>query len=183
MATLMQKQYKEQVAPALQKQFGYDNVMQIPGLEKVVLNVGVGTKSNYNVETVVENLKKITGQNPIKTLAKKSISNFKVREGEVVGLKITLRGKRMYEFVERLVHVTLPRVHDFRGLALNGFDRNGNYTLGLRDQLAFPEIKAESLDQLHGVQVTISTTAQSAQEGEALLRSLGFPLQETKEKK
>lgn len=179
----MRQLYKEKVAPQLRTQFGYGNIMQTPAIEKVVINVGAGTKSDYNVDAVAENLKKITGQAPVKTLAKKSISNFKIRKGQVIGLKVTLRGKRMYEFLDRLVHITLPRVHDFRGLPVKGFDRQGNYTIGMKDQLAFPEIKAESIEQLHGLEIVITTSAANAEEGYELLKGLGFPLQEKTSKK
>lgn len=185
MPSLSMQQYKERVIPAMQEKFGYTNPMMMPRIEKVVINVGAGTRTNYNLDAVVENLKKITGQAAVRTLAKKSISNFKIREGQPIGARVTLRGERMYQFLDRLVHVTLPRVHDFRGLSATAFDRQGNYTIGFRDQLAFPEIKAEGMDQLHGLQVVITTTAKSPEEGYELLAQMGFPLQErpTKKKK
>src|SRR5690606_18320966 len=148
MPSRLQQLYKEKIVPAMQEKFSYANPMQIPKIEKIVLNVGAGTKSNYNVAAVKENLRKITGQQPVETLAKKSISNFKSREGQVIGLKVTLRGQRMYEFIDRLVSVALPRVHDFRGLSATAFDKQGNYSIGMKDQLAFPEIKAEGIEQL-----------------------------------
>lgn len=183
MSSRLQQHYKEQVAPALKEKFGYSNIMQIPRIEKVVLNVGVSAKGDDNLDAIEENLKKITGQLPTKTFARKSISNFKLREGQQVGFKVTLRGKRMYEFIDRLVTLTLPRVHDFRGLSAKAFDRQGNYTVGFKDQLAFPEIKAESIEQLHGLEVVIQTSAGSVDEGYELLSLMGFPLQEKKGKK
>ena len=176
------EQYRKNIVPALKQLFKYENVMQVPRVEKVVLNVGAGTRSNYNVDAVIENVKKITGQTPIKTTAKKAISNFKTRQGQVIGLKVTLRGKRMYEFIDRLVNLALPRVHDFRGLSATAFDRQGNYTLGMKDQLAFPEIKAEGIEQLHGLEIVIQTSAKNPHEGYELLKGLGFPLQERKAK-
>ena len=183
MNSLLKQLYQAKVAPELKDKFSYSNVMQVPAIEKVTINVGAGTKSDYNIDTVSDNLAKITGQVPVKTLAKKSISNFKIRDGQPIGVKVTLRGNRMYEFLDRLVHVTLPRVHDFRGLLVKAFDRQGNYTIGLKDQLAFPEIKAEAMDQLHGLEVVITTSAPDAEQGYALLKGLGFPIQERKTKK
>lgn len=182
MASVIQKLYKEKASPALQAAFKYGNVMEIPKIEKVVINVGAGTKHDFNLEMIAENLKKITGQAPAKTLSKKSISNFKLREGQQIGWKVTLRGGRMYDFIDRLVHVTLPRVHDFRGLSPDAFDKQGNYTIGMKDQLAFPEVKAESMDQLHGIEIVIVTTAKNPEEGTALLKELGFPLKEKNKK-
>lgn len=174
----MSDNYKKNVAPALKEKFGYVNVMQVPAIEKITINVGAGTKSEYNIEAVEENLKRITGQAPVKTLARKAVSNFKIREGQPIGLKVTLRGPRMYQFLDRLINVTLPRVHDFRGLKATAFDRQGNYTLGMKDQLAFPEIKAESIEQLHGLEVVITTSAPTPEQGYDLLKGLGFPLEE-----
>lgn len=183
MTTLTQQLYKEKVAPALKEKFQYANVMEVPTIEKITINVGAGTKTEYNLDAVAENLAKITGQQPVQTLAKKSISNFKIRDGQPIGLKVTLRGPRMYEFIDRLVHITFPRVHDFRGLSSKAFDRQGNYAIGFKDQLAFPEIKAEGIDQLHGLEVVITTSAPNAEQGYELLKGLGFPIQERKTKK
>lgn len=180
MTTRLQKLYQEKAAPALKEKFKYGNVMEIPKIEKVVINVGISPQSGYNLEAIEENLKKITGQAPVKTLAKKSISNFKIRKGQVLGLKLTLRGPRMYEFIDRLVNVALPRAHDFRGLSAKGFDKQGNYSIGLKDQLAFPEIKAEGMEQLHGLEISVQTSANSVEEGYELLKQLGFPLKELK---
>lgn len=167
----------------MQEKFSYANPMNVPKIEKIILNVGAGTKSNYNVASVKENLRKITGQQPVETKAKKSISNFKSREGQVIGMKVTLRGGRMYEFIDRLVNVALPRVHDFRGLSATAFDKQGNYSIGMRDQLAFPEIKAEGIEQLHGLQITVRTSAENPDQAYELLKQFGFPLQPKPEKK
>jgi len=180
MPSLMKKLYQEKAVPALQAKFKYSNPMEIPAIEKVVINVGAGIKHDYNLEMIAENLKKITGQAPVTTQAKKSISNFKLRQGQTIGLKVTLRGNRMYEFLDRLVHATLPRVHDFRGLSPKAFDKQGNYTIGMKDQLAFPEVKAESIEQLHGLEIVLVTSAKKEEEGLALLTELGFPLKEKK---
>lgn len=177
------QRYHEVVIPAMKEKFKYENPMQVPRVEKVVLNVGAGTRSGYNIDAVMENLRKITGQQPVKTLAKKSISNFKSRQGQVIGLKVTLRGGRMYEFMDRLVNIALPRVHDFRGLRSTGFDKQGNYSMGMKDQLAFPEIKAEGIEQLHGLQITVQTTAKNPEQSYELLKLFGFPLQEPVKRK
>jgi len=177
MPARLQQHYQEKVAPALQAKFGYKNVMQTPQIKKVVLNVGVNVKAENKVEVIDENLKKISGQAPIKTFARQSISNFKLREDQHVGFKVTLRGKRMYEFIDRLITLTLPRVHDFRGLSPKSFDRQGNYSIGFKDQLAFPEITSESIEQLHGLEVVIQTSANNQEEGYELLTLMGFPLQ------
>lgn len=183
MSTRLQQRYSKVIVPAMKEKFKYENPMQVPRVEKVVLNVGAGTRSNYNIDAVVENMRKITGQQPVKTLAKKSISNFKSRQGQVIGLKVTLRGARMYEFMDRLVNISLPRVHDFRGLPATGFDRQGNYSVGMKDQLAFPEIKAEGIEQLHGLQITVQTTAKNSEQSYELLKLFGFPLQEPVKRK
>lgn len=183
MTNRLLQRYNEVVVPAMKEKYNYDNPMQVPRVEKVVLNVGAGTRSNYNIDAVTDNLRKITGQQPVKTLAKKSISNFKSRLGQVIGLKVTLRGRRMYEFMDRLVNVALPRVHDFRGLSATGFDKQGNYSMGMKDQLAFPEIKAEGIEQLHGLQITVQTTAKNPEQSYELLKLFGFPLQEPKKRK
>jgi large subunit ribosomal protein L5 len=183
MATRLQQRYNETIIPAMKEKYAYPNPMQVPRLEKVVFNVGAGTRSGYNIDAVIDNLRKITGQQPVKSLAKQSISNFKTRKGQVIGVKVTLRGKRMYEFVDRFVNIALPRVHDFRGLPSGGFDQQGNYSVGLKDQLAFPEIKAEATEQLHGLQITFRTTAKDSEQAYDLLKLFGFPLQEAKRKK
>lgn len=171
------EQYKQDIAPKLQEQFSYANVMAIPRVIKVTLNVGVGrhSKDSAYIEGVVETLRRITGQQPVITKARKSIASFKIREGAPVGVTVTLRGARMYDFLEKLVHVTFPRVRDFRGISTKSFDKTGNYTVGIKEHTAFPEISAEDLDKIHGLEVSITTTAKTAPEGEALLRLMGFP--------
>jgi len=173
----LQEFYKKQVIPELKKQFAYKNDLQVPKLEKVVLNVGLskGLKEASFMEVVEDTLIRISGQKPVKTKAKKSISNFKIRKGLVIGMKVTLRGKRMYDFVDKLIKVTLPRVRDFRGLDLKTLDKEGNLNIGIKEHLAFPEIKADEIEKMHGLEVTIVTTAQTKEEGQALLIALGFP--------
>lgn len=172
--------YLKTVVPALKKEFGYTNIMAVPKVTKVVLNIGAGKSlvdSKY-LETMEDTLQRITGQRPIKTKAKKSIAGFKIREGMVVGLKITLRGRRMWDFVDKLVGVTLPRVRDFRGISPKSFDGQGNYSLGIKEHIAFPEIRSDEVERLHGVQITIGTTAKSSSEALFLLKSLGFPFKD-----
>lgn len=175
-ANLYEK-YKKEVVPALQKEFGYKNIMQVPKIKKVVINAGIGrfVKEPRYIDNVESTLSKITGQKPMRTKAKKSISNFKIREGMEIGVAVTLRGARMYQFLDKLIAITLPRVRDFRGLSDKSFDRNGNYTMGFKENLAFPEIKAEELEKIHGLQVIINTNAKNKAEGKALLVNLGFP--------
>lgn len=166
------------------KVFGYKNVMAVPRITKVVINVGAGkalTDASY-LEIIENNLKKITGQKPIKTRAKKSISSFKIREGMVIGFKVTLRGERMRDFVQKLVEITLPRVHDFRGLDKKGFDGHGNYSLGLKECTAFPEVSSEQLEKNHGLEAVIATTAKTDKEGLELLQLLGLPFKKDDKK-
>lgn len=174
--------YKTKIVPELKKQFNYKNAMQVPKLEKVVLNAGLskGLKDASFIETVESTLTRITGQKPLRTKAKKSISNFKIRQGMVVGMKVTLRGKRMYDFVEKLVKVTLPRVRDFRGLSTAILDKNGNLNIGIREHIAFPEIKADEIEKLHGLEIAIVTTAKNKVESQALFAALGFPFKSEK---
>ena len=178
--TTLLAQYRDQAIPALKAKFGYANVMQVPKLDKVVVNVGYGrhVKEKSYVEHVEKVLAAITGQKPIHHRARKSISNFKIRLGQPVGVSVTLRGKSMYEFVFKLIHLTLPRVRDFRGLPKTSCDPQGNYTIGFKEQLPFPEVTAEMSDIVHGLEVTIVTTAKSKEEGLALLQALGLPLRE-----
>ncbi|MBU2542680.1 50S ribosomal protein L5 [Patescibacteria group bacterium] len=180
MESRLQKQYKEQVLPILRKQFNYKNIMEVPKLEKVVINVGYGrnVKDAGFVDNIEKTLRNISGQNPIHNKAKKSISNFKIREGMKVGASVTLRGKKMYDFVDKLISVTLPRVRDFRGLNRKSFDKNGNYTLGLKEHVAFPEVRGDSTEKIHGLEIVICTTAHNKEEGEALLEKIGFPFHE-----
>jgi len=159
------------------KDLGYDNILAVPRLEKVVINVGTsqGLKDAKYNEGVEATLKRITGQRPVKTLARQSISNFKIRAGQTVGLMVTLRSGRMYDFLDKLINVTLPRVRDFRGLDPKNIDQSGNLNLGLKEHLAFPEIKSDEVEKIHGLQITVVTTAKNKTEGLALLRELGFP--------
>lgn len=169
--------YEQKVVPALMKEFGYKNVMQVPRLERVVLNVGMG-EAIQNVkllESAVTELGTITGQKPVVTRAKKAISGFKLRQGLPIGAKVTLRSRRMYEFFDRLVSLALPRIRDFRGVSPKAFDGRGNYTLGLKEQLIFPEIKYDEVASIHGMDITIVTTAHTNDEGKALLKHLGMP--------
>jgi large subunit ribosomal protein L5 len=174
----LSKQYREEIRPALMKEFNYKNIMQVPKIEKIVLNVGVGRESADNpkvIDAAVNDLMMITGQKPIVTRARKSIAGFKLREGRPIGVKVTLRGKRMYDFLYRLIHLALPRVRDFRGVSPDAFDGRGNYTLGLREQIIFPEIDYDKIDKVRGLEVTIVTTARTDEEGRALLRAFGMP--------
>lgn len=173
----MLDKYQNQVVPALRKAFNYKNVMQIPRIEKVVVNIGLGEalENAKAIDFAVSDLTAIVGQKPIQTKAKKSIANFKLREGRVIGTKVTLRGPRMWAFMDRLVNVALPRVRDFRGISANSFDGRGNYTLGLKDQLVFPEIEYDKIDKLRGMEVTIVTTADDDDQARAMLQLLGMP--------
>ena len=174
----LSKQYLDEIRPALIKQFGYKNLMQAPKVEKIVVNIGVGREGGDNpkaVDFAVGDLTQIVGQKPIVAKAKKSIAGFKLRENRPVGVKVTLRGKRMYDFLYRLINLALPRVRDFRGVPADAFDGRGNYTLGLREQIIFPEIDYDKIDKVRGMEVTIVTTAKSDDEGRELLRLLGMP--------
>jgi len=179
----MQELYNKEIAPALLKSFGFKNVMQVPRLEKIVINIGLGEAMDNPkaLEAAVADLALVSGQKPIQTKARKSIANFKLREGRLIGTKVTLRGPRMWAFFDRLVNIALPRVRDFRGISPNAFDGRGNYTLGLKDQLVFPEIEYDKIDKLRGMEITIVTTAQNDDEARALLRQLGMPFSGKKE--
>ena len=169
--------YKEKVASQLQGKFNYKNVMQIPKIEKIVINVGAGdAKDNSKVITsILEDLTAITGQKPVVCTARKSVANFKIREGMKIGAKVTLRGDRMYEFLDRFFNFALPRVRDFRGINPNSFDGKGNYNMGVKEQLIFPEIEYDKIDKIRGMDVSISTTAQTDDEARELLRLMGAP--------
>ncbi|MDO4593987.1 MAG: 50S ribosomal protein L5 [Tissierellia bacterium] len=171
------EKYKNEVISNLMDQFGYENVMQVPKLEKISVNVGLGeAKDNPNLLKSAKNeLALITGQYPIETKAKKSIANFKLREGDAIGAKVTLRGKKMYDFFDKLVSISLPRVRDFRGVNPNSFDGRGNYSLGIKEQLIFPEIEYDDVDFMHGFDITIVTTAQTDEEAKAFLKLMGMP--------
>lgn len=177
MTARLKEMYNNEVAKTLMEKFNYKSTMEIPKLEKVVLNMGLGdAKDNAKLlEAAVEELSIITGQKPIVTRAKKSVANFKVREGMPVGAKVTLRGERMYEFVDRLFNVALPRVRDFKGVNPNSFDGRGNYALGIKEQLIFPEIDYDKVDKIRGMDIIFVTTAKTDEEARELLRSLGMP--------
>lgn len=178
--SVLATQYKEQVVPALKEQFGYKNIMQVPSVEKVTINVGYGKKHKDKayIETVEETLRAISGQKPVHNKAVKSISNFKIREGMDIGCSVTLRGEAMYEFLFKLIHTALPRVRDFRGISPKSFDRQGNYSLGIKESIAFPEITADSIDKIHPLQIVVTTSATNREEGRALLEKLGFPFRD-----
>ena len=173
----LKEQYDNEIVDALTKKFSYSNIMQVPKLDKIVVNIGVGeAKENAKIlESAMGDLEKITGQKPVITKAKKSIANFKLREGMPIGCKVTLRGERMYEFFDRLVNLALPRVRDFRGINPNSFDGRGNYALGIKEQLIFPEIEYDKVDKIRGMDIIIVTTAQSDEEGRELLSQFGMP--------
>ena len=179
MATRIKEKYLTEAVPALQQKFGYKNVMMIPRLEKIVITMGLGDcKDNAKaLETAVAELTEIAGQKPQVTQAKKSIANFKVREGMNVGAKVTLRGARMEEFMDKLVNIALPRVRDFRGVSTKAFDGRGNYALGIREQLLFPEIEYDKVEKIRGMEMIFVTTAQTDEEAKELLRLLGMPFE------
>ena len=177
MSSRMREIYSKEIAPAMQKKFGYKNVMQIPKLEKIVVNMGVGeAKENSKIlEAAARDMEIITGQKPVLTKAKKSVANFKIREDMAIGCKVTLRGDKMYEFADRLINLALPRVRDFRGVNANAFDGRGNYALGIREQLIFPEIEYDKIDKVRGMDVIFVTTANTDEEARELLTLFGIP--------
>ncbi|MGY8762275.1 MAG: 50S ribosomal protein L5 [Nitrospinaceae bacterium] len=172
------KLYNEKLKGQIQKELGFENVMQVPRLDKIVLNVGLGEalQNGKLIESSVEQLRVITGQMPVVTKAKKSIANFKLREGVPIGVMVTLRGNRMYQFFERLVSFALPRERDFKGLSKKSFDGRGNYSIGLKEQLIFPEIEYDKIEKIQGMNITICTTARTDEEGRCLLTQMGLPL-------
>jgi large subunit ribosomal protein L5 len=173
----LQERYRTEIVPALNKQFGYVNPMQVPRLDKIVLNIGLGEAltNAKAVDAAVGDIQLITGQKPIVTRAKRSIAQFRVRTGNTIGVKVTLRGERMWDFLERLTRIALPRIRDFRGVPGRSFDGRGNYSLGLREQLAFPEIDYDKVDRLRGLEISIVTTAKTDEESKRLLELLGMP--------
>ena len=177
MASRLKERYVAEIAPALNKKFGYKSVMQIPKLDKVIVNVGCGESKNNakEIEAICKDIAAITGQKPVTCKARKSVANFKVREGETVGVKVTLRGDKMYEFLDRLFSVALPRVRDFRGVSDKAFDGRGNYALGIREQLLFPEIEYDKVEHIRGMEMIFVTTAKTDEECKELLRLLGMP--------
>ena len=177
MATRLSKFYKDEVAPALMKKYEYKSVMQIPKLDKIVINVGAGEarENPKAIDSIMGDIALISGQKPVATVAKKSVANFKVREGMKIGVKVTLRGDRMYEFIDRLFNFALPRVRDFKGINPEAFDGRGNYALGLKEQLIFPEIEYDKVDKIRGMDIVIVTTAQTDDEARELLTLMGAP--------
>jgi len=180
MAARMKQLYKETAVPALMKEFGYPNVMAVPKLEKITVNIGLGeaTQNPKLMDPTVAELAQIAGQKPVVTKARKSIAAFKLRTGMTIGCMVTLRGDRMFEFLDRLVNVALPRVRDFRGVSMKSFDGRGNYTLGVRDQLIFPEIDYNKVEKIKGMNICITTSAKTDAEGIALLKHLGMPFRQ-----
>jgi len=176
----LKAKYKSAIAPALKTQFGYKNVMQIPNLTKIVVNMGVGdaARDSKLIEGAIRDLATITGQKPQVTKSRKSIAQFKLREGQPIGAHVTMRGDRMWEFADRLLSISLPRIRDFRGLSPKQFDGKGNYTFGLTEQVVFPEIEQDKIDRPRGMDITFVTTAKNDAEGHALLKALGFPFKE-----
>ena len=169
--------YKEKVVPALKEEFSYSNPMQIPGITKIVVNMGVGeaSQNSKEIEGALSDMTAITGQKPVTTRARKSIANFKLRDGMVVGCRVTLRGEQMWEFLDRLVNIALPRIRDFKGVSPKSFDGRGNFTLGLKEQIIFPEIEYDRVDKIRGMDITICTTANTNDEGRALLKQFSMP--------
>lgn len=179
MTARLQTEYREKVIPALQEKLGRKNVHSIPGLKKIIVSMGVGAASQDRkvLDEAVDNMRQITGQQPQRTRARKSVAAFRLRQGMEIGCRVTLRGQRMYEFLDRLISLALPRVRDFRGLPRNAFDGHGNYSLGLNEQLVFPEINPDKVSHVQGMNITMVTTANTNDEGRLLLRELGMPLQ------
>ena len=177
MTTRLENVYKEQIVPKLMERFGYKNVMQVPRLSKVTLNMGVGEAVGNKkiLENALADMAKIAGQKPVSTLAKKSIATFKIRDGWPIGCKVTLRRAKMYEFVDRLVNIALPRVRDFRGVSGRAFDGRGNYNMGIKEQIIFPEIDCDQVDAMRGMDIAITTTARTDEEAKALLEAFSFP--------
>lgn len=180
MAVRMREKYQRDVVPALMKDFSFGNIMQVPRIEKVVLNIGMGEalQNAKSMDAALGDLTAIAGQKPVITRARKSIANFKLREGQPIGAMVTLRGDRMYEFVDRLISIALPRIRDFRGVSRRSFDGRGNYSIGLREQIVFPEIDYDKVDKLRGLEVAIVTSARNDNEGYALLKQMGMPFRD-----
>lgn len=176
----LQTRYQEEITPALMQEFGYKNIMQVPRITKVVINIGAGDAIDdpKSLEGAVEDVRMIAGQQPVITRAKKSIAGFKLREGRAIGVKVTLRGERMWALLDRLINIALPRIRDFRGVSPYTFDGRGNYTIGLREQIVFPEIQFDKIDKVRGMEVTIVTTAETDEEGRRLLKLMGMPFRE-----
>lgn len=179
MASILKDKYKKEIVPALMKRFGFTNAMRVPKIDKITVNICVGKAASENniklLDAAMDDLKAITGQKPAVTRSKIAISNFKIRAKQPLGCKVTLRGDRMYQFMERLFMVTLPRIRDFRGVPSRSFDGRGNYTLGLKEQIIFPEINFENVQTIHGMDITFTTTAKTDEEGRELLKQMGMP--------
>lgn len=177
----LQEIYKKEIVPALKQKLNKKNDLSIPKVDKVILNAGLskGLKDAAFIDIIEDSLRRISGQKPVKTKAKKSISNFKIRQGMVVGMKVTLRGKRMYDFLDKLINIALPRIRDFRGLDEKAIDRNGNMTIGLKEHIAFPEIGSDEIEKIHGLEIVINTTAKNKEEGYELFKALGFPFKKS----
>ncbi len=175
-----QTRYQQEVVPALTREFGYKNPMQVPQVKKITLNIGLGEalQNAKAIDAAVADLTAITGQKPVVTRAKKSVANFKLREGQPIGAMVTLRGPRMYEFLDRLISVALPRIRDFRGVSRRSFDGRGNYSVGLREQIVFPEVDYDRVDKLRGLEISIVTSARNDEEGYALLKQFGMPFRD-----
>lgn len=173
----LKQRYKEEVTPALMKEFGYENIMQVPRLEKIVISIGMGEalKNPRALDAAASDLAAISGQHPVTTRAKRSIAAFRLRTGMPIGLMVTLRGSRMYDFYDKMVNASLPRIRDLRGVSRNAFDGRGNYTLGIKEQLIFPEVDYNKIDRIRGLQVSVATTARTDEEGKRLLELLGMP--------
>ena len=178
----LQEQYRDELAPKLKETLGLENSMEIPKITKITLNMGVGeaVAAKKIMEKAREDMEKISGQKPITTLARKSVAGFKIRDGMPIGCKVTLRRERMYEFLDRLVNIAIPRIRDFRGLNPKSFDREGNYSMGVTEQIIFPEINYDEIDTIRGMDITITTTARNAEEGKALLEAFNFPFKQPK---
>ncbi|MBZ0300186.1 MAG: 50S ribosomal protein L5 [Anaerolineae bacterium] len=179
-APILQTRYREEIVPQLMQEFEYKNLMEVPRVAKVVINIGLGEALDNpkSLDSAVGDLRQITGQQPVVTRARKSIANFKLREGRSIGVKVTLRGERMWALLDRFINIALPRVRDFRGVSPDTFDGRGNYTVGLREQIIFPEIQYDKIDKVRGMEITVVTTAKSDEEGRRLLRLLGMPFRE-----
>ncbi len=179
MASRLLEKYRNEIVPALQKEFGFNNVMRVPRVTKVVVNIGLGEaiQNAKALDSAVADITAITGQKPVITRAKKSIANFKIRQGMPIGVMVTLRGERMYEFLDRLLNVSLARIRDFQGMPVNAFDGRGNYSMGIREQLIFPEIEYDKIDRIRGMQITMATSARTDEEARRLLDLMGVPFQ------
>ncbi|MBU1178330.1 50S ribosomal protein L5 [Patescibacteria group bacterium] len=174
------KLYKEKIVPQLKQELEIDNDLAVPRVEKVTINVGVGSivKNKKNIDNAIDNVKRISGQAPVKTYSRQAISGFGVKENQLVGLKVTLRGTKMYDFLDRLISITLPRVRDFRGLSIKSFDGQGNYNIGFKEQIVFSEVRTDEVEEVHGLEICITTSAKDDQAARALLKLLGFPFKE-----